>query len=178
MEDQNILDNLLDKKLLKILRMFVDNPDQQFYLRELAKKTRIPTTSTLRILRRLQQLDIVAEIRIKQIKLYQLKIGKNAEFLTEVISTKRSALDAFIDMIAQIPGIEQVLLHGKETPEKASILIIGHNVSPEKMQYAVIDIKQRFKFNIVHLLIEPAQFEQMTAMGLYPGQKVVLFRRE
>lgn len=178
MSEENILDSLMDKKLLKILKAFIDNPGNEYYLRELAKKTRIPVTSTLRIVRQLVKLGIVDEMRIKQIKLYKLRKGKQSEFLSEVISTKRTAMDAFIDLVSQIRGVEQVLLHGKETPEKASVMIIGREISAEKVQYAVLDVKQRFKYNIIHLILGPEQFEQMTAMGLYPGQKVVLFRRE
>ena len=177
MAEQNILDNLMDKSMLKILRTFLDNPAQQFYLRELAKKTRIPTTSTLRILRHLIKQEIIEESRIKRMTLYELAMNKETEFLAEILSTKKSALNAFIDLISKVPGIDQVLLHGKESPDRASILIIGHSVDAEKVQYAVLDVKQRFKFSILHLLIEPAQFEQMTAMGLYPGKKVLLYPR-
>lgn len=178
MGDENILDLLLEPKLMALLRYFIDNPGKQYYLREIAKKVKVPPASALRILRRLCRIQVIEEIRIKNIKLYQLQSNEQTKFLDGIISTKKSALDEFIKLIQDIPGLDQVLLHGKESAEKASLLIVGRDVDVEQVKRAALDIKEKYKYDILYLTLEMAQFDQMTAMGLYPGKKVLLFSRQ
>ncbi|MFH1916112.1 MAG: winged helix-turn-helix domain-containing protein [Nanoarchaeota archaeon] len=177
MAGQDIIDALFDKKLLTILRFFINNPDKQYYLRELAKLHKIPPTTVFRILKRLKRTEVIDEIRIKKFKIYQLKPGEGTIFLTELLATKRTALEEFIQETRTIQGIDSILLHGQETAERASLLIIGTNIDVTAVQHAVLEIKRKYNYNILHLTLEPAQFEQMTTMGLYPGKKVVLYRR-
>lgn len=179
MVGREIVEQLFDKKLLSILRIFLDNPDKQYYLRELAKTTKVPPATTLRILRRLKRSEILDEIRIKKFKLYQLKAeGDSIHFLEEFLATKRSALDEFVRISRGIAGVDLILLHGKEQPEKANLLILGRTVDVEKIHRGVMEIKAKYNYTILQLILEPEQFEQMTQMGLYQGKKTVIYRRQ
>ncbi|MFH1073316.1 MAG: hypothetical protein V1743_07855 [Nanoarchaeota archaeon] len=178
LKDEHILDQLFDPKLISIMRLFFDSPEGQFYLREIAKTTKIPLASAFRIVKKLKKTEIINEIRLKKFKLYQLAQNENTYFLEQLIATKRTAIDDFVKRCRQIQGISVILLHGKESADKASLLIVGQNIDIEGVKRAVLDIKERYNFNIIHLTLEPGQFEQMTAMGLYPGKKVVLYKKE
>lgn len=177
MTGKDVLEALFDKKLLDLLRFFLDNPEKQYYLRELAKLTKIPPATIFRLLKRLKNAGVIEEIKIKKFKIYQLKTSDTASYLQEFMATKRSALDAFIAIAKDIPGVDQILLHGQETAERASLLLVGTGIDTAMVQAAVIEIKRIYNYNILHLNLEPGQFEQMTAIGLYPGKRVTLFRR-
>lgn len=177
MVGREVLDALFDKKLLTLLRFFLDNPEKQYYLRELAKLTKIPPATIFRLLKRLKNAGVIEEIKIKKFKVYQLKTSDTSAYLQDFMATKRSALDAFIAMVKEISGVDQILLHGQETPERASLLLIGNNIDTSAVQVAVSEVKRTYNYNILHLTLEPGQFEQMTAIGLYPGKRVTLFRR-
>jgi DNA-binding transcriptional regulator YhcF (GntR family) len=179
MVGREVVEQLFDKKLLAILRVFLDNPEKQYYLRELAKLTKVPPATTLRALRRLKKCEVVDEIRVKKFKLYQIKAeGETVRFLEEFLATKKSALDEFIRLSRSIVGVEMILLHGKETPEKANLLMLGRGIDAESVHRIVVEIKNRYHYTILQLILEPEQFEQMTQMGLYQGKKTVLFRRQ
>ncbi|MBU1975169.1 MAG: hypothetical protein KKG59_02065 [Nanoarchaeota archaeon] len=177
MGTENILDELIDDKLIAVLRFFIDNPEKQFYLREVAKKVKVSPASTMRIIRKLVKLEVLKEIHIKAFKLYQIEDNDIIKFLDSIISTKKNALEEFINMIKDLAGLSQVVLHGKETADKASVIIVGIDVDAEKIRQATFEVQDKYKYNIMYLTIEPAQFEQMTAMGLYPGKKVTLYQK-
>jgi 3'-phosphoadenosine 5'-phosphosulfate sulfotransferase (PAPS reductase)/FAD synthetase len=67
------------------------------------------------------------------------------------------------------------VLHGEATNEKANILIIGTGVDHKIAKDKVGELKEKYKFNIIELVLEPGQFNQMQGMGLFPGKKVILW---
>ncbi len=68
----DILSLIAEKKLAKILRVFLDNPSHEFYLLEIAAKSDVSPATTLRITRRLVKDNILKEVRISRFKLYVL----------------------------------------------------------------------------------------------------------
>jgi DNA-binding transcriptional regulator YhcF (GntR family) len=178
MVGREILEQLFDKKIITILRVFLDNPTKQYYLREIAKITKVSPATTMRILHKLKKSEIIDEIRLKKFKAYQLHEGETTQFLEDVVATKRSAVDEFIRQMKLVPGVDVVLLHGQELPEKANLLVIGKKIDVDLVYRSVMNVKERYNFTILHLILEPEQFEQMTHMGLYSGKKTVLYRRQ
>jgi hypothetical protein len=46
MDKKRIVEALFDKKIIKILRLFINNPDKTYYLREISRITKVPPAST------------------------------------------------------------------------------------------------------------------------------------
>ncbi|MFH1400531.1 MAG: hypothetical protein ABIH41_03350 [Nanoarchaeota archaeon] len=178
MAGDEFLDQLFDRKILGVLRFFLDRPQEQFYISEVAKKTRLPIATVFRIMRRLRALEILDEYRMKKFKTYMLAANERVKFLDGLLATKRSALDEFLRLAAGVAGIQQIVLHGKQEASRASIIIVGQHIDSAAVQSAASEVKQQFGYNILHLVVGPEQFEQMLSMGLYPGTKVVLFDRK
>ena len=67
MEIDNIklLEELFDKKVLKVLKLFLADKGNEFYLREIAKLSKVPVASTYRIITKLIALNIIDEKKIK-----------------------------------------------------------------------------------------------------------------
>jgi DNA-binding IclR family transcriptional regulator len=68
-----ILKEIFDNKLVKIITLFVDNPDKKYSLSEIAELSKINITTSYRILNQLISKKIVKLVRIGKAKLYELE---------------------------------------------------------------------------------------------------------
>ncbi len=177
MESEKLLEGLFDKKILAIIRYFIKNPTQKFYLRELAKATRVPIASTYRIINRLAGLELLEIHKFKPFKLYSWSDSEQAKYIQYILEQKKTVLDSFVEKTSQIQGVQLIMLHGEATKTQASILIIGDNVDDARVRELVVRAKEENNFNITYLSLQPSQFNQMASMGLYPKKKTILFEK-
>lgn len=176
MEKRKVVETLFDQKIIRVLRLFINNPTQKYYLREVAKVAKVPAATTYRIIKTMKELELIDEEKIKHLKLYTLN-EKNAAPFFELLEDKRSALQEFSDFISGVEGVQLVVLHGKEEKDKASVLIVGINIGNEVIREKVVELRQKYNFNLIYLVLDPSQYDQMVSMGLYPGKKIQLFSR-
>jgi DNA-binding Lrp family transcriptional regulator len=177
MDPGRILEEMFDKKTLAVLRLFSQNGEKQYYLREISKTTRVPIATVFRIVRRLVDLSVIQEIKIKKFKLYQYGAGKEAKFVANLIEIRKGAVEEFVEACRPLDGVEQVVLHGGMQKDRANVLLIGRQIATEPLNAAVARIREQLGFTIIYLVLEPAQYEQMVAMGLYAGERQVLLQR-
>jgi predicted transcriptional regulator with HTH domain len=175
--DREVLEGLLAPSTLKILKLFINNEDQRYYLREIAKLTKVPPASTYRIIQDLVKLELLEVEHIKKFKLYRFN-ASHGSFLTNVLQDRKSAVVEFVNSIKEFDGIEMVVLHGQEDKNKANVLVIGNNMDIESIKRNSVYIADKYKFNIVLLTLVPEQYNQMASMGLYPGKKKILYEAE
>ncbi|MBR9699972.1 hypothetical protein GOV09_05940 [Candidatus Woesearchaeota archaeon] len=172
-----LLEELFDKKILQVIKFFLSNKDKEFYLQEIANHVHVPIATVFRIIKKLKTLGLVQEIRIKKFKLYRCSKNDNVEFLEGFMKEGRRILDNFVQMAAQMPSVEQIILHGKEQEDKANILLIGRSIDHNAVKRLCAAIKEQYHFTVTALSLEQVQYEQMSAMGLYAGSKRSLFKR-
>jgi Fe2+ or Zn2+ uptake regulation protein len=176
-EATKILEELFDRKTLAVLRLFIQNPDKQYYLREVAKLSRVPLATVFRIVHRLTAMGVLAEVKLRKFKVYQYGATKEAKFVEQLIEIRKGAVEDFVDACRTIDGIQQVVLHGKRQKDRANLLIIGSGVRPEPLMQAAAKVREQLGFTIIYLTLEPAQYEQMVHMGLYAEERQVLLDR-
>ncbi|RJQ15660.1 hypothetical protein C4573_05885 [Candidatus Woesearchaeota archaeon] len=177
MESEKLLEDLFDRKILIIIRFFLKNPDQKFYLREIAKSTRIPLATTFRILNNLLKLEIIERHKVKAFKFYSWNNNEQTKYLQYILEQKKTVLDSFTEKVSQIEGVEMIILHGEASKDQANILIVGKGIDTDAIRQLVVEVKEKNSFTITNLTLEPEQFNQMAAMGLYPKKKVVLYEK-
>jgi len=177
MEPAKLLESLFDKKRVVLLKLFLDNPEHEYGVREAAKAARLAPATAHRILRSFEKLELVEARRLKRLRLYRLRKNKGTAFLDELLAVKKSALEAFVEAARRLPGVTAIIQHGAPTKERANLLVIGEGVDTAALSRIVGEIKERYKFTILNLSLSPAQYEQMVSMGLYAGEKRILFRR-
>ncbi|MBN2251665.1 MAG: hypothetical protein JW724_06300 [Candidatus Altiarchaeota archaeon] len=177
MERKEILAGLIDQHALKVLKLFINNNDQDFYLREIAKRARVSPATTYRTLKTLLKLELIIESKVKKFKFYRLN-EQTADFLIDILADRRSAVQEFVEQIKTEEHVEMVVLHGKEERSKANLLIIGNKIDQERIRSAALAAKEQYGFNIIHLTLAPDQYNQMSSMGLYPGKKVILYEKQ
>jgi DNA-binding IclR family transcriptional regulator len=136
MEPTQLLEELFDKKLFAVLRFFISNPNQEFYLREISLKTKVPLATTFRIINQLVKLEIVKLNQVRKTKLYSWAVNKNTKFIESVIlAEKKTILESFIERIKH-PEVDMIILHGEEAKDKANILVISsRNQGKGEIQY-------------------------------------------
>jgi len=176
MDKKQVIETLFDKKVIKVLSLFINNPSEEYYLREIAKITKVPPASVYRILKMMLHLELLLEYKTKHLKTYVLN-QKNSSFLIDLLEDKKSAIQEFKEFISSVSGVDMVVLHGREEKDKASILVIGQNPDIDAIRVKIVEIKEKYNFNIIHLVLSSEQYSQMLSMGLYPGQKIVLFSK-
>ena len=179
MEVDNIklLEELFDKKVLKILKLFLADKDNEFYLREAAKLSKVPVASTFRIINKLVSLNLITEKKIKKFKLYRISQNKNIEFLESFIKEEKRIVEIFVESASKIHGVESLILHGEESKDRANILVIGENIDSNIVKNICGEIKEKYNYIISPLTLARVQFKQMSNMGLYSGKRETLFGR-
>jgi len=177
MESQKLLENLFDKKILTILKLFLKKKDQQFYLKEISKQTRVPLASTHRILGKMMELGIIERTKIKHLKIYKLAENEKTKYLETIFEEKKTILDEFLEQASRIQGIKTIILYGREEKDKTNLLIIGESVDNSLIRDIIVKIKEKYNFTITYLVLTELQYEQMAAMNLYPGKKEILLEK-
>ncbi|MFT4282814.1 MAG: hypothetical protein ACMXX6_00125 [Candidatus Woesearchaeota archaeon] len=176
MDKKKVVETLFDKKVIKILRLFINNPNNQYYLREISRISKVSPASTHRILSSMKDLNLIKERKEKHLKTYIL-FKENASIFSELLEDRKSALQEFSSFIKGVSGVLKAIRHGEEQNDKASVLIVGRDIDQELIRQKVFDIKQKFNFNLIFLTLDPDQYIQMESMGLYPGKKEILFEK-
>lgn len=178
MENPQILEDLFDKKIIQILTVFYEDEEAEFYLMEVSKKAKVPIATTFRIVNKLVGLGVLEQLNVKKLKLYKLSKNKTSEFLKKIMKKDKQILDLFIEKISPIKGLQKAILQGKETKNKANILLIGDIEDKELIRSAVYEIKEKYNYTITHLELKEDQYEQMSVMGLYSGEKKVVYQKK
>ncbi|MFH1506393.1 MAG: hypothetical protein ABIE94_05405 [archaeon] len=177
MEPTQLLEHLLDRKLLATLRFFIANPEEEFYLREISTKTKVPVATTFRLINQLVKLEIIKLSQFKKTKFYSWAKNKNTKFIESILlAEKKTILDSFIEKIMH-ENIAMIVLHGKENKDKANLLIIGNNLDVTSINAAASEIREKENYNIITLTLTPEQYNQMSSMGLFPEKKSILYEK-
>ncbi|MBR9690353.1 hypothetical protein GOV08_01585 [Candidatus Woesearchaeota archaeon] len=177
MDDNSVLEQLFDQKILKLLQVFFSDEEKEFYLREIAQKAGVAPASTFRIINKLVKLNVLELVTVSKFKLYKIKKNKAAEELKKLLSKDKRILDLFVEKVRELPEVRQIILHGKEGKDKANVLLIGEGIDSTFVKSLTYNIKERYKFSISSLTLAEDQYEQMSLMGLYSGEKKTLFLR-
>ncbi len=178
MADINILKQLFDKKILRIIDVFLQNKNKQFYLRELSREASVSPATTYRIIGKLVKAGIIEEIKISKFKVYKIIISEKTNGLSKLLKEEVNPLEIFVEKLRELEGIDSVILQGKKTNKSVNVLIIGNDDVSKKVDGITSDIKQKHNFNIDFLILSDLQFRQMTKLGVYSGEKKVLWERK
>lgn len=177
MSAKNIVEDFIDKKILSVLKLFLFDETNQFYLREISKKAKVPVATTFRIINKLKDLNIIKETVIKKTKLYSLIHNKNTTFLSELLEEKKGVIEEFVDYISKLNNVQMIVKHGEDSKDKANIIVIGPGVDSKVVKEKVGDIKEKYNFTIIEYVLDPGVFNQMSQGGLITGKKVILWER-
>ena len=81
---EKYLIDLLNPKIVSILRLFLDNSKDLFHLQKISRQSKVPLGTTFRLIKKLVSLDLVSVVTVEKLKLYKLNDDKKADFLRKV----------------------------------------------------------------------------------------------
>jgi hypothetical protein len=172
MKRTDLLRDLFDDKIVKVLSVFLEDPNKHFSLTQASSISKVNIATTLRIIDKLTKKEILEQIKIGKSKFYMLKRGEKTIALTRLLK-KEEHISDFIDGIKKLPEIKKIILETKSNTE-AKLLIVGNNIPEQKIKETIKEIKQKYDFLIEYVEISEKQFEDMSRMGLYDvGKKII-----
>ena len=86
--EENLLLGLIDPKIERILKVFMQNKGQLFHLKRISALSKVPLTTTFLIVNKLTHLEIIAISKIGKLKLYKLAENKKTSFLETILKNE------------------------------------------------------------------------------------------
>lgn len=177
MENLDVLKDLFDEKIIRIMNVFIVNPDKQFYLSEIAKFSKINISTTFRVLNRLSLQGFLRVTVIGKVRMYQLERNDKTRALINFIKKdKEDPLEFFIEKVKTNSRIKALLLESK-TENSARLLIVGDYILKERIQRIINEIKEKYNFNITFTELFENQFKDLKEFKSYGFDKKIIWKR-
>ncbi|MCK5450122.1 winged helix-turn-helix transcriptional regulator [Candidatus Pacearchaeota archaeon] len=174
----NVLTGLLDEKIIKIISLFMKDPNKKLYLSEIARLSNVNTATTFRILNKLVKERLVYATVIGKVRIYQLSRGERVDSLTKLLKKEEDndALDEFCDKVEILNGIRIVLLDSK-TNNNAKVIVVGEYAYRERIERICNDIFNQKKFQIKFVELTCRQYDGLKGLNTFNLDKKILFKR-
>ncbi|MBI4983424.1 helix-turn-helix transcriptional regulator [Candidatus Woesearchaeota archaeon] len=166
------LAQLVDGKKAAILKILF-NSKEELCLNEVAAKSNVSVTSTFRILQELASAGLVKRREWKHSKVYFPEDNERVAFLKELFYEEYDGLQEFVNSVGSLPNLQSIISYGPKKKDKASVMIIGEGIDMGKVNEVCQKLKEN-GFELTILTLTKSQYDQMTRMGLYSGDKKVL----
>ncbi|MFA6322350.1 MAG: helix-turn-helix domain-containing protein [Candidatus Buchananbacteria bacterium] len=182
------------KTRVKLLRLFLNNPSQPFYLRELARRLKVQLNSIRREIDNLEKIGIV-KVQLEETKeQVKEKGGMKKYFLTNVdfilfpelkalfIKSQLLLEKSFVNKIENIAKLQLFILTGVFVGHKGmstDMLLVG-NVNREKLAQSIKVFERDFGQNINYTIMSYQEFKyrkDITDKFLYDileGEKITV----
>tara|TARA_Y100000031_G_C8054637_1_gene307775 strand:- start:23 stop:550 length:528 start_codon:yes stop_codon:yes gene_type:complete len=172
MVKKEMLAKLIESKKAAVIKVML-NSSEELCLKEIVAKSQVATTSTFRILQELVEMRVLKRREWKTSKVYSCEKNAKVDFLKDLFYEEFDGLAEFVAAVGGATGVQQILLQGAKRKGKANVLLIGENIDNAKIDPVVGSLKEK-GYELSYLTLTKAQYEQMSKMGLYSGEKKVL----
>jgi hypothetical protein len=177
MKELEILKELFDEKIMSIIGVFLESPEKQFYLTEIANHAHVNISTTLRILKKLAQAEFVKPILISKFKVYQLETNTKIQALNSILRKEAGPLEEFIEKIKGYSMIKKIVLEEK-TKEKINLMIVGDLLPSWRIDKACEEIEKSHNIKINFLELGERQFKSMKEFNTYNLDKKIIWERK
>jgi len=181
------------KTRVKLLRLFLNNPTQQFYLRELARRLKTQLNSVRREMENLEKLGIVQSIQ-QEAGYVKEKGGMKKYFVTNIdyilfpelkalfLKSQLLLEKSFVSKIKSLAKLQLFILTGVFIGQKGmstDMLLVG-NINRDKLAQAIRAFERDFGQSINYTVLSPQEFKyrkDITDKFLYDileGEKMVI----
>jgi uncharacterized UPF0160 family protein len=176
--NSDILKELFDEKIIRIINIFLKHPNRQFYLSEISNLTNVNVSSVFRVLKKLSKKDFIRTTVIGKIRFYQLNRNDKTRALMEFLNkSAKDPLDKFIEKIKPYPRIKKIILESKKDKE-AKILIVGEYFPEDKLKKIIKEIKDKHNFDIHFVRISEEQFRGLVSFKNYSLDNKIIWERK
>lgn len=176
MKRMDVLRELFDEKIIKVISLFLDEPSKTFSLTQVSSQAKVNIATTLRIVEKLVKKDIIEIDLIGKSKFYRLKQSEKTLLLNKLLR-REEHLTEFTEKIKEMVSVTKVILEEK-TSNEAKMIIVTTSPSQDKIKNLVDEIKKKFNFKIEFIEITEKQFSEMERLGVFNLNKKVIWQRE
>lgn len=166
---KNPLENLFcSKARIKILTLFLKNPNERYYVRQLTRKLDERINSIRRELDNLSKIGLLKSEK-KELKKYYY-VDKNFDLLGELkalfIKATAAPKDEIIIKLNKVGDIKYACLTGSFTksPAKVDLLIVG-NVKKPKLASLIKEIEKIQGHDIDYTVMDENEFKYRNDLG-------------
>jgi predicted transcriptional regulator with HTH domain len=164
-----------------VLSLLLNSPDEQFYIREIAKLLRKNPSGVKRELDKLEKMGIVISEKIANLKYFQA--DKDSSLFSELknLITKSLGLPGALKAVLRASGAKIAFLYGPfaegDSEATVDLFIIGASSSLTK---ELKDIERRFDQKINCLMMEEDEYKLKKKKGdstmkrLLAGKRIIL----
>lgn len=171
-----ILKDLFDEKIIRIINSLLDNPEKQYSLTEVSRLSRVNVATTSRILNKLIEKKFIKSTVVGKIRIYQLERNQKTFALTKLLKKDATPLQIFINKISEHPRIKKVILETKLQNE-AKLLLVGDFLPREKINKLCDKIKKENNFKIQFVEISENQYKNLKDFKTYDMENKVIWER-
>jgi len=161
-----MLESLIRSKTArKVLTIFITNPDEKFYTRQLERLIKEPVSAVRRELQKLEKSGLLSSKKDANIKYY--RVNKDYPIFDEIkkIILKTEGLgDKLRELIEKVPGVKLAFIYGSvaKGEEKAAsdidLMIIG-DMDSVKLHSKISEIENTIKRPINYNLMNEEDFK-------------------
>lgn len=169
---KEVLHSLIDSKKIAILDILL-TAHEELVLKEIAERSKVPMASTFRILQELVAQGLLHKRKWKTSTIYSCVQNEKTDVLKELFSNEYDGVHEFVQLIGDAAGVQSIISHGAQRKGKANLLVIGENLDGIKLEEASQKVREK-GFDLTYLPVTKKQYEQMSKMGLYQGEKKVV----
>lgn len=183
-----MLESLLRSKVtVKLLTLFLSNPESEFYIRQLERQLKEPVSAVRRELNRLETVGLVASQRRGNLKLYKVKTDCPIYPELKSLFFKTEGIGRYLkENLARLGRISTAFIYGSFAEDKARLdsdidLMIVGDVDSDAISQVVSRAEEGLQRNINYTSYESEEFQRLRKSrdpfieNVLSGKKIVLF---
>jgi len=162
---KEILEQLFDSPVkVKLLKLFLRNPEVSFGLREIVKKTRADKISCRRQISKLEEIKFIKSKFKSGRKIYSLNSGFvfYNELKTLVLKSSPTSKNKILSRLKNVGRIKLALLSGiflELENSRADLLIVGDGIKNKKLAGFLKDLESEVGKEINYVVLTTADFK-------------------
>jgi hypothetical protein len=167
-----------------VLSLLLNSPDEQFYIREIAKLLRKNPSGIKRELDNLEKMEIVTSERIVNLKYFQANTESPLFSELKNLITKSLGLPGALKAVIRAAGAKAAFIYGQyaegENGRAVDLFVIGASSS---LTRELKDLEKRFEQKISCTMIEEDEYKQKKKKGdsnlkrILSGKRITLIGR-
>jgi len=181
MKEIDVLKELFDERIIKILNLFLESPDKNFYLTEISQKTKINISTASRILSDLASKEFIEFTVIGKVRFYSLKKNQKTEILKNLISgvedRAKGPIQEFINKIKEYYKVKKIVLENKNS-QRARIILVGDYFPKNMIERICNEIKQKYDFRIEYIRVDEDQYKGLNKMRGHSMKKNIIWEEK
>jgi len=173
----DVLKDLFDEKILKIISLFIENPSKRYFLSDVANSTQVNITTTFRILNKLAEKGFLKTAVIGKVRFYQLDYNDKTKELMKLLRKEEDPIEKFISSVSEHPRVKKIILESKDS-NNAKLILVGGFLPEEKINRIINTIKENSGFKINYVGLSEEQYIKLREFKDYGLDKKVIWEKK